>query len=179
MTEPRTVDWIGRAATIALVTLFGLVTLQRAIRPMLTSLRDARDYGEAIQILSGAEARLAHVRTDREAAARADGDLERALPPRVDLDAFLREVGDIAARNDIHVEHLRPGQPESFPLYRQLNVEARVAGSFPSVYRFLTELEHSERLTRIQQVSVLGDRAGDGCAADVRLALIYAGVPGG
>ncbi len=179
MPDQKRIALIAKGLLALLIVVFSVLSSRTAIDPLIKATRERIEYGEAVGYLADAETRMQEIRDERAEAAHAVKETEQRLPGEVNLDAFLGEVGEIAARTGTHIERLRPGEHASRPLFRQLAMDVRVTGPFLSIYEFICELERSQHLTRIQNVTLLGDRMGGECAADMRVALIYAKSSGG
>lgn len=174
MSEPRTIDIVGHLALLLLVAAFGMATSRFVLQPFLASQKNIDDFREAVGILSQADGSLERldeeiVRVRSEIAAG-----EAMLPAEINLDAFLEQIGDLAARKGIRVEHLAPSQIRQYSLFRELVIDVHVTGPFRSIIDFMAELENGDRLSRVNMLTMLPDRDSNACSVKLSLALYFA-----
>lgn len=80
--------------------------------------------------------------------------LEAMLPDREGVDAILDEFHIITARHGLTARSIKTDREKSASGYRELPLEVVLEGSFPSIYRFLVDLENIERITRMTDLVI-------------------------
>ena len=172
--DARRVDLLGGLVTAGLIAVFALLLSTRAVKPYLTARGELGSFEEAVQILTDAEGSVDRLDEEiRRVGAEIEAS-EALLPRDLNLDSFLEQLGDLAASTGTRIEKLTPYREEEYRLYRALPLEVFISGSFLSVYEFLDRVENGERLSRIEELKIQGDRSGGPCRAEMRLALYYA-----
>ncbi len=149
MMSPKKVDTFGRATALVLILGFLGLAYQQTIRPLLAARKDLGAFREAVQILSDAEGNVDRLNWEIDLVARQIEDSEPLLPQEIDLDAFLEQLGDLAATTDVRVEKFTPNTLVEQRLYRELPLDVSLSGPFMSIYNFLSQLERGSRLTRV------------------------------
>jgi Tfp pilus assembly protein PilO len=167
-------DTLGRVVGALLLLAFVALASQHILRPWLTARRNLSAYRQAVEILSAGEVDLVKLREEIRTSSQALASAEARLPAEPNLDDYLGILGQVGKETRVQIERLSPQATEDFDLYRKLAIEARVTGSFMSVYRFLARLEGGEQLTRIERLQVARRPSQEFCAADIRLALYFA-----
>jgi Tfp pilus assembly protein PilO len=168
------VDRFGRIAVALVLVVSSALAAHRAIRPLYGTRHSLGSFREAIGILATADGSVD--RLDGEIRAVAD-EIRRSrsmLPTDLNLDAFLEEVGEIARTTGTRIVALAPQPPAEHRLFRELELEVRVTGSYPSIRDFLSRLEDGNQLSRVEQLQMAKAGAGDQITASVRLALYFA-----
>ncbi|MFH1142918.1 MAG: type 4a pilus biogenesis protein PilO [Candidatus Eisenbacteria bacterium] len=172
--KPKQVDIIGRWAFTLCVAAFILLLVQRGVRPFLRARADLGSFREAARILTDAQGTLNQLHGDVSRLSQEIRASEARLPRDADLDRFLERLEVSARETRVHVELLTPQEISDHGLFREQQVDVRVTGSFPHIYRLLDRLEESDQLSRVEQLRIAGGESGGPCAADVRLALYCA-----
>lgn len=117
--------------------------------------------------LASAEAELAGLRSElaQLQSFAASGDLPRQLaaartqiPATPDLEALLADLEGAALRSGVILTSISPGVPAAGAAgtLSALNLTLAATGPYFSLARFIFELEHLERLTRVDTFSVAG-----------------------
>lgn len=174
MTDPRKVNALGRLATAALVVGFAALVSQQVLRPFLAAARDLGAFGEAVQILSGGEGDVDRLDAEIRMVSWEIAESKTRLPEEPNLDAFLEQLGQIGKQTRVRVEKLTPREIEDHRLFRKLKIEVHISGGFMAIYDFLIRLEGADQLSRVERLKVVATKTGDGCAADMQLALYFA-----
>jgi len=174
MLEPRTIETAGAVALIAILAGFVALVSHLAVQPYLAAERDLTAYRRAVEILSTAEGGVAEledqIRLVREAVARS----EALLPRTVNLDGFLDELGEAAREAGVRVEQLTPHEVDVQPRFRQIPIDARVTGSYLSIYAFLQTIESGGQLARVEHLRIVATPGSSACAAELSLLLYFA-----
>jgi Tfp pilus assembly protein PilO len=175
MTNPKGVDKIGRIALIVLIVGFVWLAYQQTIQPLLAARKDLGAFKEAVQILSDAEGSVNRLNGEIDQASRQIAQNEPLLPREIDLDAFLEQLGDLAASTQVRVDRFSPHPLVAQRLYRELPLEVSLSGPFIGVYNFLYQLEKGSRLSRVDRLAIRFNEPQRQCKANMRLTLFYAG----
>lgn len=98
----------------------------------------------------------------------ASGDLAEQLaaariqiPTTVDLEALLADLEEAATKSGVALNSITPGAPtvSSAGSLSALSLNLSATGSYFNLAEFVFELEHLDRLTRIDSISVAGSGA--------------------
>jgi Tfp pilus assembly protein PilO len=168
------VDHFGRIAVALLVVLFAAFAAQQAIRPIVGTRRSLASFREAIDILADAKGSVDRLDAEIRAVAEELRRSRTMLPADLNLDAFLQEVGEVAKTTGTRIVTLAPEPAAEHHLFRELMLEVRVTGSYPSIREFLSRIEAGRQLSRVEQLQVAKSGPGDEITASVRLALYFA-----
>jgi len=172
--DPRRIQTIGRWTLTVCASAFVLLLIQQGARPLWNARRDLGEIREAAMTYTQARGLLDQVSTQvRDLEARIEAS-EQALPRDPELDRFLGRLEASARRTNVRVELLTPGAITERGLFREQPVDVRVTGSFPQIYALLDRLEHSDQLSRVEELRIAGIEGEGRCAADIRLALYFA-----
>ena len=101
-------------------------------------------------------------------------EYEALLPETLDLDLFLEELGNLAQRNQVHIEKLTPHKVKEHSLFRELVIDVRATGTYLAIYEFMHQLEHGKQLARARELRIASGTPGGKCAADIKLVLYFA-----
>lgn len=172
--SPKKIDTLGRIFAAVLIVTFGALISHQVIRPFLAAKRSLGSVRAAVRILAPAEGDLDRLMTQIEAVTAEIDASEARLPAAATLDAFLERLGETGRATSVHVEKLTPRSIEEHGQFRELKVDIRVTGKFLAIYAFITRLEETGQLTRVEQMQLVTSETSDICAADMRLALYFA-----
>ncbi len=174
MLGSQRIETMGRLAVVALVVGFVALITQTAVRPMLNAHRNRSAFQGALQTLTDAQVGLDQLDAQIRAVSEEIARNEALLPGEPNLDRFLEGMGETARRTGARVETLTPCELEEHALYRALAIDVRVTGTPAALYDFLRHLEHSQQLSRIERLRVVGKDEQGRCAADLHLTLYFA-----
>ena len=172
--KPRQVDLFGRWLFTLCVAAFVVLLVHRGVRPFLRARADLGSFREAARILTDARGTLLKLNGDVNRLSQEVQAGEAQLPRTADLDGFLERLESCARETGVRVEMLSPKTVSDRGLYREQQIDVRVTGPFPHLYRMLNRLEGAEHLSRVEQLRIAGGQDGAPCAADLRLALYFA-----
>ena len=172
--SPKKVDSFGRVTAFVLIAGFLGLAYQQTIRPLLAARQDLSAFKEAVQILSDAEGSVDRLNWEIDLVARQITQSEPLLPKQIDLDAFLEQLGDLAANAQVRVEKFTPHPLVAQRLYRELPLEVSLSGPFLSIYNFLFQLERGNRLSRVDRLAITHADRAEKCEASMRLTLFFA-----
>jgi type IV pilus assembly protein PilO len=77
---------------------------------------------------------------------------EQKLPARREEQVVLQQVWELAARNDLVPQSIRPGKPVPSAHYAELPISLAIKGNFDGFYRFMLDLEKLSRITRMPRL---------------------------
>lgn len=99
-------------------------------------------------------------------------DFDRKLPKRKELGGFLKEISHHLAGKDLsETQSIEPGSPRRQDLFYTLPINIRFHGSYLSTAEFLKEIDHMERLTRIQRLLIRSPKSKDAKDLDIEMQL--------
>jgi Tfp pilus assembly protein PilO len=174
MNDPNRIDIIGHVALLLLVATFAVITSTHVVQPFLASQENISNFREAVGILSRGDGSLDRLDEEISRVGSAIAASEAMLPAEINLDAFLDQIGDLAARRGIRVEILTPSQIRQHRLFRELVIEIHVRGPFHSITEFMSKVEGGDRLSRINNLTMVPERDSGVCSARMSLALYFA-----
>jgi len=99
-------------------------------------------------------------------------EFDERLPPTQQVDTFIMQVSQIAARTGLALETIQPKKPETKTLYSQIPLAITGKAKFPNFYNFLAEMRRIPRLTNISEFNVESNTLEPECSIDMTL-LIY------
>jgi Tfp pilus assembly protein PilO len=177
MNDPKRVDILGHIAMLLLVSASAALLTHYIVRPYLATTRDARSFREAVEILSLADGGLDRLNMQLRVIEEGIDEIEVLLPREINVDAFLKELGDLAETAGVRIERLTPAQVTDHDLFRELVLDVHITGSFPAIDEFIVSLEAGKQLSRVSQITISDDGSLERCSARMSLGLYFA--PGG
>lgn len=119
-----------------------------------TARREVESKRSTLARLTAVTARVDNLRERIEEGREALERLERKIPDRDGVDAILQQVTELAMANQLVVRSVKGERPISAPLHMELPLRMVIEGEFEGLYRFLSELESLERITRVNHLQV-------------------------
>jgi Tfp pilus assembly protein PilO len=174
MIDPKIAERVGRLTLVVLVAAFAAFTSHKLIRPALAAGAQLEAFRKAVAILMDAEGSVDQLGAEIRSVAEKVAEYEALLPETLDLDLFLEELGNLAQRNQVHIEKLTPHKVKEHSLFRELEIEVRATGTYLAIYEFMHQLEHGKQLARARELRIASGTPGGKCAADIRLVLYFA-----
>jgi Tfp pilus assembly protein PilO len=172
--EPKRIDLLGRVALAVMVVAFVAIITRQVLHPFLEARRHLGDFREAVELMSQGEEGIERLDRQVREVRRQISESEARLPGAPNLEVFLGQVAEMARQTHVNLEDLKPQGVREHRLFRELEIDVRVSGSFPAIYAFLNQVEEAEQLSRVEQLRVVGDAVGQPVAAELRLSLFFA-----
>jgi Tfp pilus assembly protein PilO len=89
-------------------------------------------------------------------------NLQRRVPRDADAGAFLKEVTQLAGRDQLAIKDFHPEKPELKTGYAEMQVTLKGQGSFGSVCSFIDQLTKLTRLSKIKDLTLsIGENASE------------------
>jgi len=85
------------------------------------------------------------------------GNYETSVPSERDMGAFLQRLSELMNKHRLSEQVVTPGREMEAGLLNCIPVSIQCKGSLKDIFDFCKELQHLERLVRIQQVSLMND----------------------
>jgi type IV pilus assembly protein PilO len=79
---------------------------------------------------------------------------EKKLPQERDIDQILKEVWNMAEKNQLTTKTIKTMKSQRGATYSEQPIEMTLSGGFGGFYEFLLRLERLPRLTRVSQLSL-------------------------
>ena len=79
---------------------------------------------------------------------------EKKLPQERDIDQILKEVWEMADKNQLTTKTIKTMKSQRGAAYSEQPIEMSLSGNFSGFYEFLLKLEKLPRLTRVNQMSL-------------------------
>ena len=88
---------------------------------------------------------------------------EKKLPQERDIDQILKEVWNMAEKNQLTTKTIKTMKSQRGSTYSEQPIEMTLSGNFNGFYEFLLKLERLPRLTRVSQLNLdkISGREGD------------------
>ena len=88
---------------------------------------------------------------------------ESKLPAEKEVDKILREVWQMAEKNNLQTRQVKSLRSEKSNSYSEQPIQMSLSGDFNGYYAFLLQLEKLQRITRIGQMDLkkISDRNGE------------------
>jgi len=140
--------------------------------------REVATKRETLGRLATVTARVDDLRARIEEGREALDRLERKIPDRDGVDAILQQITRLAMDHQLVVRSIKGERAISAPLHMELPLRMAIEGEFEGLYRFLSQLESLERITRVHHLAVTRnggaspDSAG-GVEADLVLSIFF------
>jgi Tfp pilus assembly protein PilO len=171
---PNRINLIGRIGVSIMLVAFVAIVSRQVIHPLLEARRHMGDFREAVDLLSQGEEGIERLDRQVREVRQQITESEARLPGAPNLEVFLGQVAEMARQSRVSLEDLKPQGVREHKLFRELDIDVRVAGSFPAIYAFLNRVEEAEQLSRVQQLRLVGGAEGEPIAAEMRLSLFFA-----
>ena len=174
MNDPKRVDILGHVAMLLLVSASAALISHHILRPFLATRRDTGSFREAVEILSLADGGLSRLNMEIRVVEEEIDEVRILLPQNINVDAFLKELSDLAEAAGVRIERLIPSQVTQHILFRELVLDVNVTGPFPAIDEFIANLERTKQLSRINQLTIADDGSHLSCTARMSVALYFA-----
>jgi len=88
---------------------------------------------------------------------------EKKLPQERDIDQILKEVWNMAEKNQLTTKTIKTMKSQRGATYSEQPIEMTLSGNFNGFYEFLLKLERLPRLTRVSQLNLdkVGGKEGE------------------
>src|SRR5436190_6045330 len=88
---------------------------------------------------------------------------EKKLPQERDIDQILKEVWNMAEKNQLTTKTIKTMKSQRGATYSEQPIEMTLSGNFNGFYEFLLKLERLPRLTRVSQLNLdkIGGKEGE------------------
>jgi Tfp pilus assembly protein PilO len=102
--------------------------------------------------------------------------LENKLPALTEMDKVLNDVWKAAKDNRLTMKSVRNAKPIEGANYNQQPVRMVIEGEFPGFFKFLSQVEQLQRLTKINEMMITADAKNTGLVTvDMTLTIFYEG----
>jgi Tfp pilus assembly protein PilO len=173
----------GWRTFLFVVLLLGMLVLSYPL--LFKPLKDQRELAvdetqknqQKLRDLAGVMAKTENMDQDMEQLAQAIKLLESKLPAATEMDKVLQDVWQKAKDNNLSVKSVRNAKPVDGAMYSEQPIHMVIEGKFaPGFYKFLSQVEQMERLTKINEMKVDADQKNPGLiTADFVLTIYYEG----
>lgn len=101
--------------------------------------------------------------------------LKKRMPDQREMDQVLKEVWQIAGKNNLNAKSVRSLKTIDGAGYSEQPIKMVIVGSFADFYKFLSDVEQLPRLTRINDMKIdVDDKSTDGLVtADLVLTIYF------
>lgn len=79
---------------------------------------------------------------------------EKRVPKEAGVSWLLREVSDIASKDEIDISSIKPGISEDYPPYTKLYVIIDVISTYNQLGKFISKIESSEKFLKVDSISI-------------------------
>jgi len=91
------------------------------------------------------------------------------LPSAAEIDKFLSQITDVAARNHLTLDLIKPGEIEVRPLYAEMPIIIEGKGRFSQFYQMLCDIQKMPRLTKVANLRFNADPQDPNCKVEMTL----------
>ena len=91
------------------------------------------------------------------------------LPPATEIDKFLSQISEIAARSDVKLDLIQPGDIGVRSLYAELPITIEGTCRFPQFYAMLREIRNMPRLTKVADLQFAANMRDPMCKVQMTL----------
>ncbi len=96
-------------------------------------------------------------------------DFDTRLPSATEIDKFLKQISEIAARHELKLDLVKPGEIEMRPLYAQLPITIAGTCRFPQFYGLLRDIREMPRLTKVADLRLEARADQPDCKVEMTL----------
>jgi len=171
MADPGIIHRLGATIALLVTALATTLLVVRGLVPLHGASQEIASLERARRILADAESPVVALEAAVDLEVRALDALESALPPGIDLDAFLAAVEAEASARGVRVRSLSPGRPIPHPRFREQEVLLELTGPFLRIYDVVRALEEARPHARVRTLRVVGGPPRPECDAMLRLVL--------
>lgn len=170
---------IGLNLGLLTVTMVVLSTLYvAAVRPIDRQLADARQQSSALEQLIRKTSEIALKRQTLESelkqSEQATEELLQRIPTAPRESDFLAHVCRLADRTGMAVANYHPGVIEARENHHEMEVKLSTRGEYASLCKFLEQVDHLPRLSRLTQLEVATPAKGEELTVDLSFRLYFA-----
>ena len=137
-------------------TVFGIVPLYR---DGAQNIADAASLRQKLSDLDGLSQTLSQVENERKQTAFRLQEAEARLPNSNAMDQFMQQLAKVAENAGLQVDGITPSKEiVDADGYKSLPVQISGIGTWDTCYQFLTGLRKMNRLTRLDSLTIDGDK---------------------
>lgn len=129
-----------------------------------------RTLQEQLNLRTQVRVNLDHARSRVDEIEQRLAAFDRQLPTEAQLDTYLKHIDQAAKRTGFDVTLIKPGVISHEGLYSQLPIVIEAESPFPKFYSFLSELYDTQRLTKIDALTITRKHQSNVC--DIALTLL-------
>lgn len=100
--------------------------------------------------------------------------VESRLPAGKEVEVVFEQVAELARKQKLDLERVKTGEPIPSANYMEQPLEMEIHGDFDNFYVFLLEVEKLQRITRMLDLVIKGDRDEEGTmSAEFTLSIYF------
>ncbi len=140
---------------------------------------DTKQKEQTLSDLAGQMAQTKDMPKEVEKLKAAYETLMSKLPPETEMDKVLQQVAKAAQENQLNIKSVRNGKAVNGVNYDEQPIRMVIDGPFnvsqgPGFFRFLSQVEQMQRLTKIKQMKIDADEKNNGAiTTDMELTVYY------
>jgi len=133
---------------------------------------EIRQKNADLKELEAATASIADLEAEIQRLEEAIAIFQQKLPEEREVDVILRQVWELAAKQQLTPKRVRTDKPVKAAQYNELPINMTISGDFDGFYSFLIEIEKLNRITRVPKMK-LKRTAGEepGMEAEITLSV--------
>lgn len=150
----------------------------KAVRDNNALVKTVSDLGQSSPTAQGIEESIRRLRTQLDTMKKSyDQVLEESLAPQGRIEEMVMKVSEIAANNGLRVSSMAPIQEGRARLFAKTQSEQKVlgrtlyqlqvAGSFPNLYEFFTELTSLPSMVCVTNVNIQRNQVDSNVSAEI------------
>lgn len=103
---------------------------------------------------------------------------EQKLPAEREMEVVLKEIWELAARNNLQPKRVQTDKPVATASYHEQPIRMTIAGDFDGFYSFMLALEKMPRITRMPKMKLIKANNTEGqVAAELVLSIFFDSEP--
>lgn len=163
----RPIDLGGAAAILAILAASFFLGVKPQLSKAAAYIADEDAMRRSLSESGSVADREARMERNMETLTEALAAYERQMPASAELDAFMRQLGEVARDSGLAILRVQPGATVEHERYSVLPVAIDGQASFQSFYRFLFKMADVPRINKVESMTVTTAHGG----LDVRLTL--------
>ncbi len=171
----KNIDRVCLGVIVLTVLVLGYFVIKQGYGQERVYRQEKARVTKTMQDLRVTEANIQQLTAWTKTTAEALGQINRQIPEQADLGEFIKQLDNITKKRGIDLISVRPQAITKEKLYQKLPVQLSCKGSFDSLFRFLQDVEHMDRLAVMEKL-VIGKAAPGFCQLDVTI-LLFAREP--
>ncbi len=171
-------EFIFVALLMAMPVLVYVWPLQKMNGKIVEIRSDVNTWQGKLRQLEQAMVKEADLGGEIDKLTRAIAVFEQKLPAEREVEVILKEVWELAAKNQLKPQRVQTDKPVTTASYAELPIRMTINGDFDGFYSFMLALEKLPRITRMPKMKLVKERTAEGhMSAEMVLSIFFDSTP--